>query len=221
MVTSSEETVDLDAMRTQADAISKKRSRLFMVAILVGVLWGGASEHFGIGWSWPIVFAGAYFGYAWRRVGQGSAGWAVGLTVGLYLLSAVTASTMGRYYPSERVIDQDPAVLQAAVHLKMQQAGELPELTGVGRIGSNAAGELGEEVVTAFDIERLVEEEIDRMSPGEQRSALSWYYDQAGGRAGVGQPRGFFSRLSSGLWLIGAGWLAWRLATHREEIDLG
>ncbi|MBB6429561.1 hypothetical protein [Algisphaera agarilytica] len=219
-VTNREETVDLDAMHGRAESMSRKRGLLFLSALLLGVLWGVAAEHFEVRWSWPIVLVGVFFGYAWSRVGQGSAGWAVGLTAGLYLVSAVAGFTMSRHFPSERIIQQNPAVLQAAVHLWMQENNELPELRGVGRLGDEAVGDLGDEVVTAFDIEQLVIAEAEALSPGEQREVLSWYYDQAGGRAGVERGRGWGAGLAACLWLGAGCWIAWRLGNRKEEIEL-
>ncbi|MEO1237899.1 MAG: hypothetical protein AAFX76_14035 [Planctomycetota bacterium] len=222
-LTSQDDTIDedvYDAVTGRLRRLRLVRGWLFVLALLLGVGWGAASAHFDVRWSWPIVPIGAWFGLMWNRVGRGSAGRAVGLTVGVYVVSVVAAAGVSRYAPSQRMIQQQPSVLQAAVHLWMQEHGELPEIAGVGRIGDDAAGDLGDEIVTAFDIEQLVRVEIEGLSPSMQRTILSWYYDQAGGRAGVDRGPGWGGRFAALLWLATAVWLAWRLAQRRDEIDL-
>lgn len=212
--------LDREAALERLEQMRSQRGWLFLGALALGVLWGIASAHFGVRWSWPIVAVGAGMGFAWSRVGQGSAVWAVGLTAGTYFIAVVAAATMSRYYPSDRMIQQQPAVLQAAVHLWMEEHDELPAISGVGLGSDDAVGDLGPEIITAFDVEQLVKKEMAALSPAMRRTVLAWYHDKAGGRAGNQRIQTFGGRVVGAMWLAAGLWIAWRLSGRNEEINL-
>ncbi|MEM6459652.1 MAG: hypothetical protein AAF710_09710 [Planctomycetota bacterium] len=210
-ITNRDETLDADAPEAGVGPPDRARRRgvaLAVTALAAGAAWGVAAAHFDLRWSWPVLPAGVALGWAWGRFARGPALGAAALTAALFLTAVAAGSAVERLYPSPRMIQQQPAVLRAAVHLWMQRHGELPAVTGVGRLGDDAAGDLGDEIVTASDIEQLVRLETDRLSPAMRRTVLSWYHSQPGGRAGL--DRG--SPITATLWLAAAAGLAWRLA---------
>lgn len=214
-----------------------------LVTLGVGMAWGIASVFTGWRLAWAALGVAVVIAMAWKPAAYEpsvkSAVWAVLLVFLSAGVALGTATMVGKQHVSGRELRTDPGLLKSAVRDWMYANDEITDplavleqakLDAQETIDADEPGQDSAETQATEEpqaepepapkpvrTEVLVRERIANMDEAGQRDIVAWYVRQPGGQQGRQSTVTRAWRVMDAVWLLAAGWIAFRLCAPARE----